>query len=208
MQIQHKVRHNKSSHLQTFHLQQPKGLITLIDYSYVEGSIYCKILREPRSVIFGRNFDLINNQYHLLIASGKGVQGKFVYRSTLLPFSNLLIQINFNFNKNIDNSIGYHDVGRLASGSPRYLADVSALGGASKLFLRLHAAFMITAWIGTASVGILLARYFKQTWVGSQLCGKDQWFAVSISSIENVIRYQIYNEQNCSHFSGIACSWY
>lgn len=40
---------------------------------------------------------------------------------------------------------------------------------------------MITAWIGTASIGILLARYFKQTWVGSQLCGKDQWFAVSFT---------------------------
>lgn len=36
---------------------------------------------------------------------------------------------------------------------------------------------MLTAWIGTASLGILLARYFRQTWVGSQLCGKDQWFA-------------------------------
>lgn len=79
-----------------------------------------------------------------------------------------------------ENSVGYHDIGRIASGSPRFLAEVSALGGASKLFLRLHAAFMITAWIGTASVGILLARYFKQTWVGSTLCGKDQWFAVSL----------------------------
>lgn len=37
---------------------------------------------------------------------------------------------------------------------------------------------MLVAWIGAASVGILLARYFKQTWVGSSLCGKDQWFAV------------------------------
>lgn len=78
-----------------------------------------------------------------------------------------------------ENSVGYHDIGRLASASPSYLADVSVFGGASKLFLRLHAAYMIVAWIGTASVGILLARYFKQTWVGSTLCGKDQWFAVS-----------------------------
>lgn len=85
----------------------------------------------------------------------------------------------FQQQKNIDNSIDYHDLGRLASDAPRHLADVSVYGGASKLFLRLHAAFMITAWIGTASIGILLARYFKQTWVGSQLCGKDQWFAVS-----------------------------
>lgn len=85
----------------------------------------------------------------------------------------------FLFNFKIANSVGYHEIGKIASGSPSYLADVSVFDGASKLFLRLHAAFMITAWIGTASIGILLARYFKQTWVGSQLCGKDQWFAVS-----------------------------
>lgn len=30
------------------------------------------------------------------------------------------------------------------------------------------------------------SRYFKQTWVGSQLCGKDQWFAVS-----NQIKFDI-----------------
>lgn len=81
----------------------------------------------------------------------------------------------------LENSVGYHDIGKLASSSASYLAEVSNLGGSSKLFYRLHAAFMLTAWIGTASVGILLARYFKQTWVGSQLCGKDQWFAVSFS---------------------------
>lgn len=80
-----------------------------------------------------------------------------------------------------ENSVGYHNLGRLASSKQAYLADVAVFAGRSKLFLRLHGAFMITAWIGTASIGILLARYFKQTWVGSQLCGKDQWFAVSVN---------------------------
>lgn len=80
----------------------------------------------------------------------------------------------------VENSVGYHDNGRrVAAASSIYLSEISELGGSSLLFVRLHAAFMLTAWIGTASIGILLARYFKQTWVGSQLCGKDQWFAVS-----------------------------
>lgn len=78
------------------------------------------------------------------------------------------------------NSVGYHTIGKIASGKPRFLSDTSDFSGASVLFLRLHGAFMIIAWIGTASLGILLARYFKTTWVGSQMCGKDQWFAVSI----------------------------
>ncbi|XP_031639436.1 putative ferric-chelate reductase 1 homolog isoform X2 [Contarinia nasturtii] len=128
----------------------PQKFIRLLDASYIDGVIYCRISRDARSTIYGKEFNLINTQYHLLVASGSSLK---------------------------QNSVGYHDIGRLASGSPSYLADVAVFGGASKLFLRLHAAFMITAWIGTASAGILLARYFKQTWVGSQLCGKDQWFA-------------------------------
>lgn len=58
---------------------------------------------------------------------------------------------------------------------------------------------MLTAWIGTASLGILLARYFRQTWVGNQLCGKDQWFAVSkICSKLNMAQTLMV----ASHFSG------
>lgn len=95
----------------------------------------------------------------------------------------------------IANSVGYHDIGRVASSAPSYLADVANLGGSSKLFLRLHAAFMLVAWIGTASVGILLARYYKQTWVGSQLCGKDQWFAVRICGVK------IFPPSTCVFFS-------
>ena len=75
--------------------------------------------------------------------------------------------------------VNIHDIGKLASGSKQLLSDLSALTGASKLLLRLHGAFMLAAWIGTASIGMLLARYYRQTWVGSTLCGKDLWFAVS-----------------------------
>lgn len=67
---------------------------------------------------------------------------------------------------------------RIASSEALNLAVVASLRGRSVLLLRLHGAFMLAAWIGAASIGILLARYFKQTWVGSSLCGKDQWFAV------------------------------
>lgn len=82
--------------------------------------------------------------------------------------------------------MSYHDIGRHVSGVPLALAEVGPVQGASKLLLRLHGAFMLTAWIGTASLGMLLARYFRQTWVGSQLCGKDQWFAVSSSMMKRV----------------------
>lgn len=72
----------------------------------------------------------------------------------------------------------FHDLSFAASGELRKLSDVSAVGSASKLLIRLHGSFMLAAWIGTASVGILLARYYRQTWVGTTMMGKDLWFAV------------------------------
>uniref|UniRef100_S4PTB7 ascorbate ferrireductase (transmembrane) n=2 Tax=Pararge aegeria TaxID=116150 RepID=S4PTB7_9NEOP len=36
---------------------------------------------------------------------------------------------------------------------------------------------MIIAWLGAASLGIVLARYFKKTWDGKTLGGVDIWFA-------------------------------
>lgn len=77
------------------------------------------------------------------------------------------------------NKVSFHSVAYEVSAEKKSLADVTGFTGASKILLRLHGAFMVTAWIGTASIGILIARYFRQTWVGSSLCGKDHWFAVS-----------------------------
>nr|CAD7602023.1 unnamed protein product [Timema genevievae] len=73
--------------------------------------------------------------------------------------------------------VSFHDVIYEASSDGYILSEIVTFASASKLLLRLHGAFMIAAWIGAASVGILLARYFKQTWVGKPFCGKDQWFA-------------------------------
>jgi hypothetical protein len=44
--------------------------------------------------------------------------------------------------------------------------------------VKLHGTFMVTAWMLIASIGLLLARYYKLTWVGHQIMGKDLWFVV------------------------------
>lgn len=118
--------------------------------------IYCQVERQPVSIINGIKFDLAKHSYFLLLASGSGL------RAT---------------------TVDYHDIVRLASQQALKLSEVANVEGKSKVLLRLHGAFMITAWIGTASIGILLARYFKQTWVGSSLCGKDIWFSVSAAEV-------------------------
>lgn len=78
-----------------------------------------------------------------------------------------------------DNSVGFHDQVFTSTAQRRLLADTGAFSTATKLYIRLHGAFMILAWIGAASIGIVMARYYKQTWIGSSLCSKDIWFAVS-----------------------------
>lgn len=127
-----------------------QNFIRLLEKSYVDGVIHCKVERDAMSTVMERKFDMINEKYHLLLATGSQADSTHV---------------------------SYHDIGRHVSRVPLALAEVGPVQGMSKLLLRLHGAFMLTAWIGTASLGILLARYFRQTWVGSQLCGKDQWFA-------------------------------
>lgn len=56
-----------------------------------------------------------------------------------------------------------------------YLKDIVILDVHSKLFIKLHGSLMVLAWIGSASLGLLLARYYKSTFK-SKLLGKDQWF--------------------------------
>lgn len=87
----------------------------------------------------------------------------------------------------LESSVSYHGIAFLASGDKQALSDVSALAGASRILVRLHGSFMLAAWIGTASVGILLARYYRQTWVGTSLMGKDLWFAVSTTKYSGFV---------------------
>lgn len=49
----------------------PQDLIKLIDSSYIDGSIYCKIERDVISTVRGKRFDLNNDKFHLLLATGE-----------------------------------------------------------------------------------------------------------------------------------------
>jgi hypothetical protein len=43
-------------------------------------------------------------------------------------------------------------------------------------FAQVHAIFMILAWLASAGTGMLLARYYKETWRSVRPMGKDLWF--------------------------------
>ncbi|XP_043793259.1 putative ferric-chelate reductase 1 homolog isoform X1 [Apis laboriosa] len=133
-------------------IRQPmqEGAVGLEASSIKDDVISCKFWREKMTVVQGREYDLVNTPYNLLVASGKSLK---------------------------TNGIGYHDTARDATGGAKLLSDVGDFTTASNILIRVHGALMLASWIGTASIGMLLARYYRQTWVSSQLCGKDHWFA-------------------------------
>ncbi|KAL1114933.1 hypothetical protein AAG570_007756, partial [Ranatra chinensis] len=131
-----------------------KGLnqayINLVNGSVVDGYIYCKFTRQILTTVEQKSYDLTKDKYFLLLASGSALKSE---------------------------SVGFHDLVYIASDEKNLLSNVGAFAVGSRLLLRLHGAFMVAAWIGAASIGIVLARYYKQTWVGSSFCAKDLWFA-------------------------------
>ncbi|KOC65651.1 Putative ferric-chelate reductase 1 like protein [Habropoda laboriosa] len=127
-----------------------EGAVQLESSSIKDDVITCKFWREKTTVVQGREYDLVNTPYNLLVAAGKSLKS---------------------------NGVGFHDTAYDATGGAKLLSDVGGYTTASNVLIRVHGALMLASWIGTASIGILLARYYRQTWVGSQLCGKDHWFA-------------------------------
>ncbi|XP_063371982.1 putative ferric-chelate reductase 1 homolog isoform X1 [Cydia amplana] len=129
----------------------PQDIVQLLESSVIDGKLYCKFTRDVESKVMGQTFNLATTKYNLMVVSGDSM-------------------------KDADR-VGFHSLAYEATGEPLALSSVGAAAGASKLLLKLHGSFMIAAWLGSASLGILLARYFRQTWVGKQLGGKDIWFA-------------------------------
>ncbi|VVC24734.1 Hypothetical protein CINCED_3A009275 [Cinara cedri] len=123
--------------------------LTLLNSTYIDGTIYCNVIREAVTRVEGVNFDLMRNKYFLLIAAGTSLK---------------------------ERSVGYHDLAYTSTAEASTLSEIKSLRTSSKLLLRLHGSFMIVAWIGAASIGIVIARYYKQTWVGGSCCSKDLWF--------------------------------
>ncbi|XP_046662444.1 putative ferric-chelate reductase 1 homolog [Homalodisca vitripennis] len=128
----------------------PQEGMTLLNGSYTDGTIYCRLSRDLVTTVEGTTFNLAQDQYYLLLAAGSSLKSE---------------------------SVGFHDVIYVASGQKAALTDVGGFTEASRLLLKLHGALMVAAWIGAASLGIVMARYYRQTWVTSSFCGKDIWFA-------------------------------
>ena len=79
----------------------------------------------------GSIWDLENEQYHVMLAKGR---------------------------VNETGDIQKHDSDKIVSSAAQGLGEVGALKSKSRMFIFLHGAFMIGAWICSASLGIIMAR--------------------------------------------------
>ncbi|XP_047739954.1 putative ferric-chelate reductase 1 homolog isoform X2 [Hyalella azteca] len=130
-------------------LKEPHYGLTDITTSFLDGVLLCRYTRAARLVVGSNTYDLDNGTFHLQVAHGPLDQ---------------------------DGTLDYH-AARLASAQATSLGQFEALSGVdNQIFLVLHACFMVAAWVGAASTGIFIARYFKQTWKSYKTCGIDQWF--------------------------------
>ncbi|KAI4503757.1 hypothetical protein M0802_001160 [Mischocyttarus mexicanus] len=129
-------------------LQQ--GSVQLESVSLNEDQINCKFWRDKVTVAQDHKFDLVNKPYYLLLVHGSELRA---------------------------NGVGYHDLLYDSTGEAKLLSDVGSFTASNNMLIHIHGSLMIVAWMGTTSIAILLARYYKQTWVHSRMCGKDHWFA-------------------------------
>lgn len=119
-----------------------------MDSSFDDGRIYCKLQRDTFSIVMGQPFDLKDEKHHLLLAGGFEIR---------------------------PNSVGQHTHRgvtdeRLWLTDPR-IAQKAPLSG----LLLTHGSFMIVAWIGLTSIGVVIARYFKTSFKQT-IFGLDSWF--------------------------------
>ncbi|KAL7042708.1 hypothetical protein ACKWTF_001253 [Chironomus riparius] len=124
--------------------------IELVEGMSINGRVYCKVQRKAFSAVKGVEFDLINNKYYLLLASGPLGEGN-------------------NIAKHENHGISFSPVQLTV---PQYVRQNEP----QNVFILIHGSFMIVSWIGLTSIGIVFARYFKKSWTNKKACGQDVWF--------------------------------
>jgi hypothetical protein len=123
----------------------------MTESSFINGRIQCKVERAAFTVVNGIDFDLQTTKYYLLLASGTEILTTSVLR---------------------------HNTNRGVSSYSVLLTEVQNVGTDNSVstMVLIHGSFMIVAWIGLTSIGIVMARYFKPAWQNKTICGQKVWF--------------------------------
>ena len=123
------------------------GIEERMKNSVRDGWISCSWKRRREVTVEGQDWNLGREKFHIMLAQGTVTEGRLVKHRA-----------------------------KVISGDSRGLGEPGLVQAKSKLFIILHGSFMIGAWVCAASLGIMIARYYKQTWTSTRCCNLDQWF--------------------------------
>lgn len=123
-----------------------------------DDQIYCSWSQLSPLVMKESTFNILNTPYYLLLAKG--------------PFSS-------------GSKKSYHDK-RISSNEPQDLRLVSLIAADSSgdnspvpvWYIKCHGILMVISWLSIVSIAIIFARYFKESFGTSLVCGVKFWFAV------------------------------
>jgi len=83
--------------------------------------------------------------------------------------------------------LSYHE-SRLPSGAPADLTSATLLKGADRDYLiQIHGLLMVIAWLACSATGMVVARYYKETWRHVKPCGKDFWFRLHQTAMSSTV---------------------
>ncbi|XP_006882499.1 PREDICTED: ferric-chelate reductase 1 [Elephantulus edwardii] len=149
----HQTVYIKASHLtgRSHPVMDSEGHLEDMAWRLVDGVMQCSFRRNISLPGLKNRFDL-NESYYICIADGASSDG-YIYRHAQQPL------VTFGKYNVID--------------SPKNIG-----GSRSSLLLKIHGALMFVAWMTTASIGVLVARFFKPVWSKSLFFGEALWFQV------------------------------
>ncbi|GFN81423.1 ferric-chelate reductase [Plakobranchus ocellatus] len=120
----------------------------------VDGVIHCQFARKKSQRGEDRVFDL-ENDYYVLVAQGHAKNGRKQEHGGLPAISEKVVDFQ-----------------------ERYMVVTPLL--IDRIFIKTHACVMVFAWLFCASIGTVVARFYKPLWPHKTLCKRKVWFTVSI----------------------------
>lgn len=124
--------------------------ITFAEHSITDGVLKCSWVRKAVTTVKGKTFDLANNKYFVLLATGPVVA---------------------------TNVKSYHTE-KGPSAEPLKLGEKRLAKAASPRdpLILVHGNLMILGWLYLVGLAIIIARHFKPAWEGTLLLGDKVWF--------------------------------
>lgn len=123
--------------------------------SFTDGVLHCIFTRPYNTTVNGLNTDLFNVDYYILLVIGPlNDDGTDISKHSNLAVSSDRINIS----------------------SDKYVV-VNGEVGSIAIEVMMHGILMVIAWIGTSSLAVFLARYYKDMWPDTMHCKVKVWFA-------------------------------